>query len=356
MKWISRVLGIGMLLLQLAVLECSSRWWIVHKGDPLQRARRVLTLDEELGWRARAHLDLEFEGKKLVTDDRGLRVAPSSSQKRDSKKILVLGPSSAFGWGVQYEEAWPALIADNSVLNASQIGYSIVQGHKLYAWLRSQGLTGVKTVVIAYGVNDIDRFRFFDQENLSDVEYFRQLGQNKLLGGIYASGILSLLARGYQEAGIYFHCGYPKPPVQRVGADGFAEQLKDLILELRKDNMRVVLVNSANAIQVEPSDLKADESDRLYQESANAAAQKQCGLSRRLFFEAKQYESWRVIRDIKRINQAMEKTGAELGVPVVDIDSRLGGAEKKSYFVDPIHFSAKGHRLAADVIKNALTE
>ena len=352
MKWLNWTLAIVLLLSPLALLEVSSRWWIVRYADPLQRARRILTLDDELGWIARSNLNLMFEGKRLFTDTRGLRVPSNVKNDLDTKQILVLGPSSAFGWGVNCEEAWPALIDGNTVLNASQVGYSIVQGQKLYERLRADGLSGIKTVIIAYGVNDIDHFRFFDQTNLSDVEYFKQMGKNELLGGIYASGILSTLARGYQEAAIYFHCGYPQRPMQRVGAEAFSMHLKGLILELRKNKIGVLLVNSANAINVEPNNSKAEESDRLYEESARASALNQCARSRDLFFQAKKFESWRVIRDIDRINLAIQKTGTEMNVPVANIS----GLEQKSFFVDPIHFSAEGHRLVADVIKSALME
>jgi len=345
-----------MLLMPLVVLECTSRWWIVHNADPLQRARRVLTLDDELGWIARSHLNLMFEGQQLFTDGRGLRIAATPRESTDAPKTLVLGPSSAFGWGVEYEEAWPALIGGNTVLNASQIGYTIVQGQRLYERLHAANLQSVQTVVLAYGVNDIDRFRFFDQQAISDVAYFQQLGKNDFLRGIYASGLLSLLARGFQEASLYFHCGYEQSAVQRVGSEAFAVHLRELILDLRKNNIRVVVVNSAEAIGVEPSDAKAAESDRLYQESSRAATEKQCALSRKLFFEAKQYESWRVVRDIARINLAIKKTADEMGVPVVDIASRFKGVERKSFFVDPIHFSAQGHRIVAEEVKSVLME
>lgn len=355
MKIINWIISFLLFLAPFLLLECSTRWWIGHYGDPLQRARKILKPDEELGWVTRSNLKTEFEEQKLFTDQKGLRI-PQENPSQESKRILVLGPSSAFGWGVEYGEAWPALISENNVLNASQIAYSIVQGEKLYNKLNEQDLLTIKTVIIAYGVNDIDRFRFFDQENMSDVEYFNQLKANRLDTIIYSSGILSLLARGYQESKIYLHCGYQKPPIQRVGVDEFTKHLRALIFELRKRNIEVLLVNSPNAIQVEASDTNADESDRLYRESADAAAQKQCALSRRLFFEAKKYESWRVIRDINRINLAMERIGSELNVPVADIASRLDGEDKKSLFVDPIHFSVKGHQLAADVIKKKLKE
>jgi hypothetical protein len=75
-----------------------------------------------------------------VTDSNGFRTDDETSDDASGTpqvvEVLVLGPSSAFGWGVEYHETYAVVVARTAgqgLLNASQVGY---------------------------GINDIDRFRF----------------------------------------------------------------------------------------------------------------------------------------------------------------------------------------------------
>ncbi len=353
-KIFSLAVSIFIIGIQLIVVEFATGWWISRYSDPLQRARRVLKVDSDLGWRSRSQLHTTFEGQELFTDGMGLRRASDLNPKPVNKKILVLGPSSAFGWGVEFEQAWPAKIAGQEVLNASQIGHSIVQGQKLYEILQNSGLADHQVVIIAYGVNDVDRFRFFDQQSISDDEYFRDSLNFPWYELLQRSAIGALLLRGYQEASIYLGCGYDQTPGQRVGADGFKKHLHRFLTHLQQQGRKIILVNSANVIPVEANLEKAQKSDTLYLESSKASQRGECSLSRRLFFEAKQYESWRVKRDIGKINKVMDEVGKEMNVSVVDIASKLDG--DKSLFVDPIHFSDKGHEIVAREIQKVLQE
>ena len=56
------------------------------------------------------------------------------------------------------------------------------------------------------------------------------------------------------------------------------------------------------------------------------------------------------------INLAIEAVGQELRAPVADIGKVLGDPTANNLFVDPIHPSAEGHRIAAEVIGKAILQ
>jgi len=99
-------------------------------------------------------------------------------------RVLCLGDSITFGWGVRYEEAYPTLLAELlrearpereiQVLNASCSGYSIYQGHEM---LRRRGLRYRPDVVtIWFGWNDK-----FPWDGMTDAEHARLFAREHLL-------------------------------------------------------------------------------------------------------------------------------------------------------------------------------
>ena len=348
-----------MTILTLGIAEVVSTWWIEHQGDALQRARRIMILDTERGWRHASNLNTTFEKKTLSTDRLGFRLA---GPPVDAPTILVLGPSSAFGWGVEANESWPALLEarmshqGERVFNASQVGYTIVQGRRLYESMDKNFLTSLRTVLLAYGVNEVDRFRFFGRDPSSDDEYFARplpISTRERFFNSFAFG--ALLWRAGQEASLLTGCGFKQTPSLRLSPKKFDLFLRDWAEKLRQEGKRVVLVNSAEEMPFAPDERRANLSDRQFTESESRSQAGDCTESRRLFKEARQNEPWRVLRDIGRINNVMSKVGRELSLPVADIATVLVSTRKGELFVDPIHPSAAGHRFAADRIEQTLS-
>ena len=344
--------------LTLGAAEFVSDWWIQHRADALQRARRIMSIDTVRGWRQTPNLNTIFENKTLRTDAQGFRLARAHSA---APTILVLGPSSAFGWGVEADETWPEILGQrfsthgDRVLNASEVGYTIVQGSLLYESLNKALLSSVHTVVLAYGVNEVDRFRFFGRDSADDIEYFSRPIEPSF-GEIFFNSLpfTALLWRGAQEAQTIFGCGFKRAPALRVSMAKFPSVLREFISRLRRDGRRVVYVNSAREIPVTPDETRAALSDRLFLESETLSKAGDCKGSRQAFAQARENEPWRVLRDIDRVNILISELGRELDIPVVDIASALVSPTKGEFFVDPIHPSATGHRLAADQIEAAL--
>lgn len=107
----------------------------------------------------------------VVTDARGFRRAAARAEVpfvagEDTPRVLVLGPSFAFGWGVEYEEAFPArlalLLSDDlgpiEVINAGvpalgpqqQLDWFAAEGARLHPDLVIQTIYGSLEVSRAY--------------------------------------------------------------------------------------------------------------------------------------------------------------------------------------------------------------
>ena len=151
-------------------------------SPPLSRFEEVLVLleqDPALLWKQRKYLNVNFQGVKVVTNSSGLRDDTGSiSLKKSAFRIVCLGESSTFGWGVPFDECYPAQLEKAlkdrfpgkkfEVINAGQIGYSSYQG---LIFLRNYILKYRPDVVtVPYLINDIDRYRFFRSNGMSDKE------------------------------------------------------------------------------------------------------------------------------------------------------------------------------------------
>ena len=124
--------GIG-LLLSIAALEGGVR--VLARGLGISS---YMEYDETLGWTARPdtirhHTDaVEGFHARYVINSRGLRGELYPARKAaGTYRVLVLGDSNGFGWGVQEGETFSALLdrfaADVQVVNLSLSGYGTDQ-------------------------------------------------------------------------------------------------------------------------------------------------------------------------------------------------------------------------------------
>lgn len=134
--------------------------------DELKAAEDIdaYRLDTRLRWALKRNLTLRFSaGWVLTTNEQGFAgpVYPVA-KPNDVRRVLVLGDSSSFGWGVPASAAYPVQLERRlnaqlgvsrcQVINLSVPGYSSAQGLLL---LQTRGITYHPDVVlVGFGTND----------------------------------------------------------------------------------------------------------------------------------------------------------------------------------------------------------
>jgi len=86
----------------------------------IRRYMSVLVLDDHLSFKNPVLYRATYKSVKIVTNELGLRESPLKPHAAGETRILVLGDSVAFGWGVNMEDAVPRQL--ERVLQASQNG------------------------------------------------------------------------------------------------------------------------------------------------------------------------------------------------------------------------------------------
>lgn len=330
-------------LIFFAVFELASDFWLDKYGNALDKSRKILQVDKHLGWRQMANLNTKFLGLPLVTNELGWRSESIDSLRQNTKKILVLGPSSTFGWGVRQEDTYStqleALLAASGsvrVINAGEIGYSTEQGVRLFS---RADVLAIKpdVVVIAYGVNDLDRYRFYFQSTKADVEELsnqRPTVSYKFLNFAYSSSFVNLLLKSIS----WVNLSLIKPDYSssltslRVGPDDFKKNLIALVGEVQSRNASVILLTTATNLteekNLENSSLKVDEKQEVE----------------------------RIKRGIEVYNIIVRNVASEKGVLAGDLNEWMKGSERGELFVDPIHFSKLGNSLIASGLRDIILQ
>ena len=129
----------------------------------IRRYMTVLARDDRLFFKNPARFRGTFQHVEIATNDLGLRERPIGPRRPGTARVLVLGDSVAFGWGVKVEDALPrqlerALSSSGrevfETVNAGVPGYNSRQE---LAFLKDNAESlGPDAVVLLYVDNDID--------------------------------------------------------------------------------------------------------------------------------------------------------------------------------------------------------
>jgi len=343
------------------VFEYSARFWIRGFGDPLDRARLVMEPSERYLWRMRPQFSGKFEKANLLTNENGFRIddkqIAGSAEPPAAVEWLVLGPSSAFGWGVEYDETYAALAAKargKGLLNASQVGYGISQGLRVYEDHRESWKLNSKTVFIAYGVNDVDRFRFFGPIGISDREAFARsdaLEQLRLEKWIYRFAFSGLLMRAMQEGAVRLGCPGKSKFEIRESEEGFLSSLATLIDQVKADGHQAVVIDSPFRYPFETDIRLAELATAQFAAAHEAANAGNCDEAKRQFELARSNEPHRVALAISSVNKRLKEMATTKGFKLVEASKMVSAADD---FVDPIHFSVKGNKLIGEGVLREL--
>lgn len=374
----------------------------------LERILDILEMHPELWWRQRPGLDTIFEGARLITDKNGFRQnpaekrKPASIPKDESLKIVSLGASPTFGYGVEADETYPMIAQsilgkikkDLTVINAGRIGYSSLQGLRLLEKYLDFWKPDMLTV--SYVVNDIDRLRFFFSNGRDDfrtdspstvqsliVNFISQFWPTKTALR-YKSRIAAKLLENRSKRGLY------EMAHVRVPREGYEKNMLRFVEICRERKIQLVFIampfrlpkpvppenpemnaliksadesfssgNFSKARRLVDDILKQDpyKSRAYYLHGRLLEAKGEGYKSKKAYRAAVENIIYDCARDAGRYNSIMERVAIGSGIAFVDPTALLG-ADKANMelFVpgDYIHPNAAGHRRIGSCLAHAI--
>jgi len=294
----------------------------------------IVEKDPWLFWRlkanARAPLDQGRMTGFIANSDHMRNPEVPVERGPNDFRVLCLGDSITFGWGVRYEEAYPTLLADLlrealpgqeiHVLNASCSGYSIHQGFEM---LRRRGLRYRPDVVtIWFGWNDSTVW-----DGMTDAEHGRLFLRKHLLNFSATYRVLSYLLRRGEHESVTEEREQRDTGLPRMPPADYEARLREMV-ELARDNeispgrgARVVLIQGCYRDQLRSA--RRDEGR----------------------FEPDAYQ------------KTVAEVAKQLDVPMLSVCDALhqAGASKKD-FLDSGHLDPDGLRVVADALFALLTD
>ena len=193
-KKIAKFLSVGIVVVFFVGLELIS--YLFFDSNRLDKILSLLEEDSHLIWKQKKNFKGDFFGTEVITDQLGLRV---HSNKTSNNRILVLGASPSFGWGVKNSETYSSLLENSfigwKVINGSGVGYSSEQGLRFLE--KNIENLKPKVVIVSYVINDVDSFRFFQNNGKSDYEISDTSLMRRVLSGVIRSSNFLSLMQGF---------------------------------------------------------------------------------------------------------------------------------------------------------------
>jgi len=279
-----------------------------------------------------------------------------------------MGASPAFGWGVEEAKNYSSLLAAKpgragikaEVINASVIGYSSWQGRRLL----EKEIIKLKpdAVVFAYGVNDVDKYRFFRNFPAPDSRLPEKSRLSAEVSNfLFSSRFVKVYARFLEKMSSSLRSGCPAEPPVRVSPEEFAANARFFYESSRKNGFRLVLATSPfykppRYYKVSCGQSGDDKCPRTLRcRAAAGGVEKEKWLDKAA--EAGLYQAYDAIQEYNETLRAY--AASEKGVIFLDADLafKKAGAEEK-YFLKPetdfVHFSEKGHEAFSELLYGVL--
>jgi lysophospholipase L1-like esterase len=285
--------------------------------------------DAQLFWRLRPSRTVTstfFEGKSYRINSMGLR-GNEIKKDKTKRRILVLGNSCTFGWGVTDEGTYAKrlerlLEGEYEVINAGVPGYSSEQGKRFFR----QELLALKPdiVTIMFAWNDHWAASNYIADKNQEFPPTVVLAIQNQLARLHSYRLLkkALLSRLEPHPDSLWD---RDSVVYRVNLTDFAANLVEICRLCVDNNITPILVTSP-----------APALERYGQNYAWAPA----------------------VRFHRRYNRQTRETAARLGVALVDaaaeLDQHWGVYD--NVHRDFIHFNAEGHRLIAEMLAAEVRE
>lgn len=328
---------LGAVVLLLLVAEYACRW-LVPTWLPFKEERsKVWQYDRDFGWSQRPGLvntrvkDPQFE-ISVTTNSVGLRDREYSLERTDKKRMLVLGDSFTWGFGVEDQERFTEVLEQRypqwEIINAGTSGYGTDQEY-LYYLKRGQYYKPDVVVVLFY-YNDFEN-------NFKSEQYY------------YPKPYFTL-----KENGDLVVHNQPVPPASL--SQRFNHYIETQTVMLRRLLQVVEIITSRLTQPFQSKDAAGYTGGfTQFREShaiTNALLQKlkstvEGNQSRFVVFALP------IRPGLKRNLEELTKHG---DWNYLNLDPFFAGTEEQTEIPDDEHWNAAGHRLAADLMENYLRE
>jgi lysophospholipase L1-like esterase len=355
-------------ILTLVMLESCSRALITLRQDLARPPVEVHTLgtpSRELGWEA-------------------FRLDPAGLGDAELPRIVALGDSTTYGFGVPPQAAWPEVLdralPGATVANMATPGYSSFQGYRTLVKYGEQ--LRPAAIIASFSYNDRG---YVYNRNVDSVEKFARFYEEQQTLGRYAWLDHIYTARVLRSAMRRLGLIRPEPAVRidvrelhaRVPPESYRENLRKIAEYGRARNVPVLFVllkdnpfhttqiiqgieylergdhqHAIRAFTIGLSDEVSETLARKYLAHAYAAAGQEDKAAEAGHVQAMRETvgGFQPIYLDSDYHEIMIEVGRELGVPVVDARPIL--AESDEIFIDMSHPDESGHaRIAALVLE-----
>jgi lysophospholipase L1-like esterase len=327
----------------------------IYPETRLDKITKIIEPHSKRFWRGKPNYQGIFFDAMVKHNSLGLR----SREDISKTDILVLGASPSYGWGVEYKKIYSSLIEEKlkvRVTNASNIGYTSFQGKLLLNDLLSR--TKPKIVIIAYVINDGDRYRFFSNGQTGDREVIpsRSMGIQQFIERNYYTG---KLIRNLLKPNDYL----PLPGKIRVNNTDYEDNISKMISAVKDIGSTPILLKmpvmlhentlSENFVEFLKKydcydDLDSDE--KLY---SCLTAHKNIwndGFSQN---ELRKVMAMNSSRRTLAYHEILDKLAEDFQIPIVNAIEKFALSPDYLFLhknIDPIHPNEKGHEVISKMV------
>jgi lysophospholipase L1-like esterase len=331
--------GVSVLAVLVAVLSLELTVRIVQRLSPPERTETrsvdFITCDQDslLGWifpaSSRGFFRTGPHPTPLETNELGLRNPPIDVGREPCLRILVLGDSYAFGWGVQQNEAFPrqleAMIVERypgvsvEVLNAGVPGYGLYQQRAMLERLLSHVELDIVVSTFSLANDPADDLRIlrFAPDRLTD--YSPELSRrNPVLAWVVRK---SALARFVDRRTSAIRFKIANSSGEAV--DAATTCMSELLSTCAEHDLRVLQVSIPHRSQI-----------------------------------ARGWKARLVTSLSKRASDMQNRVAEQHGVRTVDAMEAMLVIEDsaEAYLLNDPHWAPDGHRAVAEAVLDALPE
>lgn len=313
--------------------------------SPIQSAKLfeeqhgLLRHDEDLFWSLRPNLSAPYVGATVVTNDLGLRSAVVGPKQPGELRILSMGESTTFGYGVENHETYAAVLEDRlrkaqpgrkiTVINAGVSAYTSFQS---LMYLKLRGLKLRPDIVLFYHEFN-DRLPTFLRDsgnnvigmNLSDMQRYRSRQRKVHRWWLKRSAIYRFIC---------YRAAYRRIKAYQTSDSAQAD-----------DKFLLYPMDSPGKLKYPPR-VPRDEHVQILRELVATCRDNRIGL-------VIMHPSYAPSRGHQCVIQQFAR---DAGVPLFECQDILHppGVELEKLFVDAIHPSAYGHQLVGEALAKFL--